>query len=144
MVRLYPDLPTEGHLLICDAEWLSDDVMANSPKLPFVRILIDVADVKFVEFVSGSEEISNAEPAKSTDPTVGKEGRGESETAGQPTGTSAATAEKDIVINRIWVGQKLASTDVQSLTFPSGRTPLATIALSAPLPPSFASSSTIP
>jgi hypothetical protein len=47
--HLYPDLPTEGHLLICDAEWL--DYPADSQKRPLVRILLNVTDVQFIEFV---------------------------------------------------------------------------------------------
>jgi hypothetical protein len=101
-VKLYPDLPTEGHLLVCDAEWLLDEPASEgSQKPPLVRILIDVTDVKFVEFVKAQpEENSNGRQpttiVKNTDQSDGEKGRGESETSGSAsTSTTSAASSKE-------------------------------------------------
>lgn len=89
-VKFYPDLPTEGHLLLCDAEWLPNELPKEvepvPPPIPLVRILINVADVQFVEFVSIlKQETSNGESTTTEQggsQTDGQEGRGEPATGG--------------------------------------------------------------
>jgi hypothetical protein len=92
--HLYPDLPTEGHLLICDAEWLTDE--PHSPKRPLVRILLAAADVQFIEFIEvesteKSNEQSTIEVLPNGDTRNSKEGRRESE-AGGPTSSGTTSA----------------------------------------------------
>ena len=51
--KLYPDKPGQGHLLLVNASWLSHD---NAKKQSRISILIDSADVQFVEFICQEPE----------------------------------------------------------------------------------------
>lgn len=47
--RIYPVQPDKGHILLQGAEWL--DRPGDARNIPFVDLLIDVKDIRFVEFV---------------------------------------------------------------------------------------------
>lgn len=57
--NLYPDLPTEGHILMRDAVWLEDSADADLPPRPLMNILVDVTDVRFVEFLPAIQEVES-------------------------------------------------------------------------------------
>jgi len=91
--NLYPDLATEGHILMRDAIWPDNEPKPDLPERPIMNILVDVTDVRFVEFLAALPEKTNVESAtaESGSPRVNKEGRRESEADGPPAAASSAT-----------------------------------------------------
>ncbi len=60
--KLYPENPGQGHLFLVNARWLSCD---NAKEESRISILIDSADVQFVEFICKEpENVEIPQPSK--------------------------------------------------------------------------------
>lgn len=74
--HIWPSDPTKGHLLIIHASWLvnhtdseGDAPIENAPPQHEMQILIDVLDIKWVEFILNPEETNGIETTLITNPT---------------------------------------------------------------------------
>jgi hypothetical protein len=72
--HIWPADPTKGHLLIIHASWLIDETESegdltatNAAHQQEVQILIDVVDIKWVEFIVNPEENNGIETTVTTD-----------------------------------------------------------------------------
>jgi hypothetical protein len=54
--EIWPSDPAKGHLLLANATWIRDDEPADSEEEEEKLVLVDVADIRWLEFIQPAED----------------------------------------------------------------------------------------